>query len=460
MSTETISQLEGVSGRVIRPDDPEYDKARVVFIGGIDRRPAAIVRVSDAGDVARVVSLAAETGTALAVRSGGHSIYSSCDGGIVLDLRDMRALDIDAEQRTAWAETGLTAAEYTVAADAHGLATGFGDTGSVGIGGLTLGGGVGYLVRKHGLTIDDLLAADVVTADGRLLRVSAESHPDLFWAIRGGGGNFGVATRFHFRLHNVGTIVGGMLMLPATPDVIQSFVALAEAAPEELSTIANVMPAPPMPFVPAEHHGKLVVLAMLCYAGAVEAGERALAPFRALATPLADMVKPSRYPQMYPPDDESYHPIATGRTMFIDSVDRRVAETIVEHLGASNAPMRVAQLRVLGGAFARVPVDATAFAHRRSRIMVNVAAVYERPDQVAIHEPWVIAFAAALRQGDDGAYVNFLNDDGAARIRSAYPGPTWDRLAEIKRRYDPTNLFRLNHNIPPGAAEGDLGRRL
>jgi FAD/FMN-containing dehydrogenase len=454
MSTETMPQLEAVSGRVIRPDDAEYDKARVVFIGGIDRRPAAIVRVADAGDVARVVSLAAETGTELAVRSGGHSIHSLCDGGIVLDLRDMRALDIDAERRTAWAETGLTAAEYTTAADAHGLATGFGDTGSVGIGGLTLGGGVGYLVRKHGLTIDDLLAADVVTADGRLLRVHAESHPDLFWAIRGGGGNFGVATRFQFRLHPVGTIVGGMLMLPATPDVIESFVALAEAAPEELSTIANVMPAPPMPFVPAEHHGKLVVLAMLCYAGAVEAGERTLAPFRALATPLADMVKPSRYPEMYPPEDESYHPIATGRTMFIDSVDRRVAETIVEHLNASNAPMRVAQLRVLGGAMARVRVDATAFAHRRSRIMVNVAAVYDRPDQAPIHEPWVIAFAAALRQGDDGAYVNFLNDDGAARIRAAYPGPTWDRLAEIKRRYDPTNLFRLNHNIPPAAAEG------
>src|SRR5216683_4788768 len=223
-----------------------------------------------------------------------------------------------------------------------------------------------------------------------------QSEPDLFWAIRGGGGNFGVATRFQFRLHPVGTIVGGMMMLPATADVIASFISLAEAAPEELSTIANVMPAPPMPFVPPEQHGKLVIFAMMCYAGAVEAGERVMAPFRALAKPLVDMVKPSRYPEMYPPDDPDYHPIATGRTMFIDTVDRRVATMIVEHLSSTNASMRVAQLRVLGGAMARVPVDATAFAHRRSRILVNVAALYGSPDQATVYEPWVKSFVAAL----------------------------------------------------------------
>jgi hypothetical protein len=426
VSTETISKFAGISGRVIRPDDADYDKARATFYGGSDRRPAAIVRVANATDVSLVITFARETGMELAVRSGGHSGagHSVSDGGIVIDLKDMKALEIDAKRRTAWAETGLTAVEYTAAADAHGLATGFGDTGSVGIGGITLGGGVGYLVRKHGLTIDDLLAADVVTADGEVLRVDAETHPDLFWAIRGGGGNFGVATRFQYRLHEVGTMVGGMLMLPATAEVIDSFIALAEAAPEELSTIANVMPAPPMPFVPAEQHGKLVIFGMLCYAGPVDAGERAVAPFRALATPIVDMVKPSRYPEMYPPDDESYHPIGTSRTMFIDSVDRGVAETIVEHLGATDAMMRVAQLRVLGGAMARVPVEATAFAHRRSRIMVNCAALYERQDQEPVYGPWVTGFAAALKQSDEGAYVNFLSDDGAARIRAAYPGPT------------------------------------
>ena len=451
MSTQTLSDLSGVTGQIIRPGDANYDKARTVFLGGVDRRPAVIIRVANNNDVSRVIALARDTGMALAVRSGGHSgaAHGVVDDGIVLDLADMRALKVDAERRTASAETGLTAAEFSKAADEHGLAVGFGDTGSVGIGGITLGGGVGYLVRKYGLTIDDLLAADVVTADGQLRHVDAESEPDLFWAIRGGGGNFGVATRFQYRLHPVGAIVGGMMMLPATAEVITSFIALSEAAPEELTTIANVMPAPPMPFVPAEHHGKLVIFAMICYAGPVDAGERAVAPFRALATPIVDMVKPGRYPEMYPPDDENYHPLATSRTMFIDKVDRGVADMILEHLSASTAPMRVAQLRVLGGAMARVPVEATAFAHRRSRIMVNCAAICERPEEMAVHAPWVTSFAAALRQGDAGTYVNFLADEGSARVRAAYPGATWDRLTAIKTQYDPTNLFRLNQNIPP-----------
>ncbi len=454
LETTAISDLRAaVRGRVILPGEAGYDQARTVFPGGIDRRPAVIVRVADAADVARVISLARETGLPLAVRSGGHSGagHGVVDGGLVLDLADMRALHVDVERRTAWAETGLTAGEYTTAAGAHGLATGFGDTGSVGIGGITLGGGVGYLVRKHGLTIDDLLAAELVTADGQRLRVDAEAHPDLFWAIRGGGGNFGVATRFLFRLHPVDTILGGLLLLPATADVIAAFIAEAEAAPDELSTIANVMPAPPMPFVPAEYHGRLVVLAMLTYAGDVEAGQRAVAPFRALAAPIVDMLRPMRYPEMYPPEDDSYHPTAAARTLFMDSIDRRMAEAILDRLEASNASMRVAQLRVLGGAMARVPADATAFAHRASRIMVNLAAFYEGPENRVVREAWVAEFASALRQSDHGAYVNFLGDEGAARVRAAYPGTTWDRLAAIKRRYDPTNLFRLNQNIPPAA---------
>ncbi|MBI5564076.1 MAG: FAD-binding oxidoreductase [Chloroflexi bacterium] len=444
-----------VKGRVIAPEDAEYDRARTVFAGGIDRRPAVIIRVANATDVSQVISLARETGLELAVRSGGHSGagHSVSDGGIVLDLSDMRAMQIDPQQRTAWVESGLTAGAVTTALGEHGLAIGFGDTGSVGVGGITLGGGVGYLVRKYGLTIDSLLAAEIVTADGQLLHVDAESHPDLFWAIRGGGGNFGVATRFQFRLHKVDTAVGGMLILPATPDSIAAFIATAEAAPEELSTIANVMPAPPMPFLPAEVHGQLVILAIMAYAGEVEAGQRAVAPFRAIATPLADMVKPMRYAEVYPPDDENYHPTAASRTLFIDHIDRSVAATILDHLRASTASMAVAQLRVLGGAMARVPVEATAFAHRTRRIMVNLAGLYQQPDDRAIHEIWVTKFAAALRQGEAAAYVNFLGDEGEARIREAYPKATWDRLAAIKRRYDPTNLFRLNQNIPPAAGK-------
>jgi FAD/FMN-containing dehydrogenase len=451
-TTPSTSELRALfNGRVIAPDDARYDRARAVFYGGIDRRPTAIVRVADAGDVCRVVSLARETGMELAVRSGGHSVagHSMTDGGIVLDLSNMRAMQIDVERRTAWAETGLTAGEYTTTAGAYNLATGFGDTGSVGIGGLTLGGGIGYLVRKYGLTIDDLLAAEVVTADGQFLHVDAESHPDLFWAIRGGGGNFGVATRFQFRLHEVNSVVGGMLILPATPEVIASFIAEAEAAPEELSTIANVMAAPPMPFLPVEVHGKLIIMAMLVYAGEAGASERVLAPFRALATPLADMIRPMRYPEIYPPEEGEYHPVAAARTMFVNTIDRSVAKTILDHLKASTGSMAVAQLRVLGGAMARVPADATAFAHRASRIMVNVAALYEQPEEKPTHESWVTEFAATLRQDDVGVYVNFLGNEGGARVRAAYPGPTWDRLVEIKRRYDPTNLFRLNQNIPP-----------
>ncbi len=448
----SIPQLRTLfKGRVIAPDDADYDQARAVFYGGIDRRPAVIVRVADAADVSRVVSLARESGLELAIRSGGHSVagHSVSDGGIVLDLADLRALDLDTERRTAWAQTGLTAAEYSNAAGAHGLATGFGDTGSVGIGGLTLGGGVGYLVRKYGLTIDDLLAAEIVTADGQLRRIDPTTEPDLFWALRGGGGNFGVATRFQFRLHPVDTVVGGILLLPVTPDVIASFIAEAEAAPEELSSIANIMPAPPLPFVPAEQHGQLVIMAIMVYAGPVEAGQRAVAPFRALATPVADLVRPMRYPDIYPPEDASYHPTAVARTLFMDRIDRSAAETIFNYLQASDATVRVAQLRVLGGAMARVPTDATAFAHRGRRIMANVAAFYEGPEDRVVREAWVTDFASALHQDDSGAYVNFLGDEGAARVREAYPDSTWDRLVAIKRRYDPTNLFRLNQNIPP-----------
>lgn len=453
-SASPIQDLRAaLRGRVITPEDVDYDQARTVFLGGIDKRPAVIVRPADTDDVARAVRIARASGLPFAVRSGGHSSagHGTTDGGIVLDLRDMRALEVDVEARTAWAETGLSAAEYCVAVGAHGLATGFGDTGSVGIGGITLGGGIGFLTRKHGLTIDSLLAAELVTAEGERLQVDASSHPDLFWAIRGGGGNFGVVTRFQYQLHPVDRVIGGMLMLPATAEVIAKVIAAAEAAPDELTAIANVMPAPPMPFVPEAYHGQLAVLLLLCCTGDGEAAERAVAPFRALATPIVDMVQAMRYPELFPPDDEAYHPTAVGRTMFIDTVDRGVADTVVDYLQRSDASVRVAQIRVLGGAMARVPADATAFAHRDSRILVNVAAFYDGPEDRPVREAWVSAFAAALHQGNDGAYVNFLADEGEARIRAAYPGASWDRLAAIKARYDPTNFFSLNQNVPPQA---------
>ena len=390
-----------------------------------------------------------ETGLELAIRAGGHSgaAHSVVDDGIVLDLRDLTGLEIDVEGRTAWAGAGLTAGAYTDAVGEHGLATGFGDTGSVGIGGITLGGGVGYLARKHGLTIDNLLAAEVVTADGRVLLADADNHPDLFWAIRGGGGNFGVVTRFRYRLQPVDAIVGGMLILPATPEAIAGFVAASESAGEDLSAIINVMPCPPMPFVAAEHHGATVIFALMCFAGRPEDAEAAYAPFRALGTPLADLVRPMRYPELYPPDQGGYHPLAISRTLFLDTFGVEGARLAIERIAASDAPMRVVQLRVLGGAVARVPDDATAYAHRARRIMVNVASFYAGDDDREQRAAWVEALRADLHPVA-GAYVNFLADEGEARVREAYPGATWDRLAGVKRRYDPENLFHLNQNVP------------
>jgi FAD/FMN-containing dehydrogenase len=440
-----------LTGRVIAPGDTDYDEARTVFPGGIDRRPVLIARVADSSDVARVIALARDGGLPLSVRSGAHSPagHAVNDDGIVIDLADMKRLEIDADGRTAWAETGLTAGEYTTAAGAHGLATGFGDTGSVGIGGITLGGGVGFLVRKYGLTIDDLLAAEVATADGEVLQVDSENHEDLFWAIRGGGGNFGVATRFKFRLHELGTILGGMLVLPGDPAVVAGAIAEADAAPDELSAIVTVMTAPPMPFLPPEVHGRLIALILLAYAGAPEEGEPVVARLRALATPLADMVRPISYPEMYQPEPEGYHPLTVGRTIFMDSFDERTAETIIERVQASTAQMAATQLRVLGGAVARVPADATAFAHRDKRIMGNVATIYGSPDERATHLQWATELAGELETPDGAAYVGFMADEGEERVRAAYPGSTWDRLAEIKARYDPDNLFQLNQNIPP-----------
>ena len=398
-----------------------------------------------------VLRVARETGLPLAVRSGGHSGagHSVVDDGLVIDLRDLRDLEIDVEGRTAWAGSGLTAVEYTAAASEHGLATGFGDTGSVGLGGITLGGGIGFLVRAFGMTIDSLLAADIVTADGELLRVDATSHPDLFWAIRGGGGNFGVVTRFQLRLYPVEKILGGLLVLPATAETVAGFIEAAEAAPETVSTIANVMNCPPMPFLPEEVHGKVVILALMCHAGGGEEGERAIAPFRALATPLTDMLQETPYVGIYGPEDPDYHPLAVSKNLFVDAIDRSMAATILERLEASDAPLRAVQIRVLGGAMARVPADATAFAHRQRRIMVNVACFYAGEEDRAARTAWVDGVSDALRGDDHAAYVNFIGDEGPERVRDAYPPATWERLTAIKAVYDPTNLFRLNQNIPP-----------
>lgn len=436
-------------GTVILPGDADFDEARKVFYGGIDKKPGAVIRVANAEDIQKAIALAKERKLEIAIRSGGHSVsgFSTTEGGIVIDLRAMKKIEIDESKKTVWAETGLTAGEVTNALDAHNLMVGFGDTASVGIGGITLGGGVGFLVRKFGLTIDNLLAAEMVTADGQILQVDAEHHPELFWAIRGGGGNFGVVTRFQYALHELREVYGGMLILPATPVVIAQCIAIASSAPAELSGIFNVMPTFPMPFVPSEYHGKLSVMAMLMYAGGAAEGEKVIAPFRALAKPYADTVKAMRYKDMFPPEQGEFHPTAVSRNMHLNRVDEALATTVLEWIEKLDAPMKALQLRVLGGAMADVSEDATAYAHRKQPIMANIAAFYETEDQKQKHQEWVDGFANAISQGEKAAYVGFLSPVENDRIADAYPSKTLERLREVKHQYDPENLFHLNSNV-------------
>jgi FAD/FMN-containing dehydrogenase len=439
-----------LDGELITPQNGAYEEARRVFFKGIDRHPLAVARVAGAEDVARVVTAARETGLELAIRSGGHSRagYGTSDGGLVIDLTGMNGIEINSDGTSAWVETGTKAGRYTVATGERERVTGLGDAGSVGLGGITLAGGVGFLARKNGLTIDDLLAAEVVTADGEIVHTNEESEPDLFWAIRGGESNFGVATRLQLRLHEISEIVGGMLILPATPETISGFLEAADAAPEELSTIANVMIAPPMPFVPEEAHGKPIVMAQMAYVGPTDQAEDVLAPFRALAEPLADMVRPMRYPELYEgPEPEPQ--LAAGANFFCDSLDPAAAEAILDQLPQSNAPMKAVQMRVLGGALSRVPNDATAFGHRDRGLMVNVAAMYVDAAETETHDAWVNGLADSLGRNGAGGYVGFMGEEDEETLRAAYPGGNWERLRGLKRRYDPDNLFRLNHNIPP-----------
>ncbi|MFD6178789.1 MULTISPECIES: FAD-binding oxidoreductase [unclassified Isoptericola] len=454
LSADDLRAALGGDAVVVAPHDDGYAAARAIEPGGVEHRPAAIVRPSDTAAVAAAVRFARDAGAEVSVRSGGHSVYGlgTGDGALTLDLRALDGLELDVEGRTAWAGGGITAGAYSGAAGEHGLATPFGDTGTVGVGGITLGGGVGLLSRSLGMTIDSLLGAEVVTADGEVVRTDAEHEPDLFWALRGGGGNFGVVTRFRFALHEVSQVVGGVMLLPATPGSVAGVLAAADAAPAGLTAIVMVMPAPPMPMIPAEWHGRLVVMANVCWSGAPEDADAALAPLRDVAAraggALLDGVRPAAYPSLLEGGPAGGPVVATGRTFFADGVDEAAAAHLLGELQDSDALMRAAQLRVLGGAVSDVPTDATAFAHRQARLVGNVAAVAPDAATAAGYTPWVDALADRLRQAD-GAYVNFALDGGLDTARAAYPGATWDRLRDVKRRYDPQNLFRGNVNVPP-----------
>lgn len=453
MTSALIRDLaSSFGGVVLTPDDANFETAAGVHQLAATGSPALVARPRDAHDVARAIACAREHGLEIAVRGGGHSAagHSTGDGVLVIDMRGMRELVIDPGARRLRAGTGLDAGTVVTATHEHGLTVPFGDTGAVGIAGIMLGGGMGYLSRQHGLTVDHLVSVDLVTADGRLVTTSADQEPELFWAIRGGGGNFGVVTSLEFGMVEAGMVYGGALLLPPTPDVLRGVTPLAGAAPRELGVIANVMPAPPAPFVPPEMIGRPVVVIVGCYNGDAEAGAEAWAPLRELARPIADVVGPIPYPALYRFTEAAAAPaVAVSRSMFVEVVDDMVVETLRAAYLASPGVRTMIQVRVLGGAVADVSSAATAYAHRSAPVHLLAVATAETPGAVGPCRDWADEILHQLRARGVGAYANFLEDEGEARVRDAYPNTTYRRLAAVKAAWDPDNVFRRNQNIRP-----------
>ena len=444
-----------IKGEIIMPDDVGYNAARAVWNGVADQRPSLIVRCVDEVDVIAAVDFARTHALPLAVRSGGHSMAGAgtCNEGMVIDLAPMRGIDIDPVRRVARIEAGANWGEVAAAAHVHGLALSAGDTATVGVGGLTLGGGIGWMARKYGLTIDRLRSVELVTADGRLLTASAEEHADLFWGLRGGGGNFGIATRFEFDLHPAGLILGGAVFYDAAhaADILPAYARYAASAPDELTTMAILMLAPPAPFIPPARHGTPILAIALCYAGDLAEGERVVAPLRGLDTPISDIIGPMPYPAIFALTAEAevrglHHHV---RSWFHETVDDAALRTLAEQSAAIMSPETLVQLRVLGGAMGRVPADATAFAHRDKALMIMVTNFGTADAPEAARAEHTEQIWRALQPYALGVYVNFLGNEGEHRVRDAYPAATHARLADLKARYDPTNLFRHNQNIAP-----------
>ena len=441
-------------GDLITPAHPAYDDARRVVNFTVDRRPLAIVRAADAEDVAAAVTFARAYDLPLAVRSGGHSVarLSMIDDAIIVDLSHMKQISIDPAARIARVQPGATSGDLAGLANAYGLALTTGDTHSVGFGGLTSGGGVGFMVRKYGLTIDNLLAAEVVTAAGEVVTASADERPDLFWAIRGGGGNAGIVTEFTFRLAPVSQILGGELILPATREVVRGYLDyVATAAPEDLSTIAHLMHAPPAPHVPQDLVGQLVFSILVCWSGDLPPGRRRLP--RCGPWPRRWWMRCRRCPIRRSTGSPRTRPSRTpprSAMMFADELSDASLDAALDAMQEASSPFSLIQFRGLGGAYARVPAGATAFAHRDQRYFFAIIGLWLDPAvDAAPHQAWTAALWEKVRHEGRGVYVNFLEEEGPQRVQEAYPPATYARLAAIKRRYDPTNLFRFNQNVPP-----------
>jgi hypothetical protein len=449
---------DGFRGELLRPQDPGYEDARKVWNGSINRLPALIARCAGVADVIAAVKFAKDNGLLLAVRGGGHSFpgLSVCDGGLVIDLSPMKGIRVDPEARTVRAQAGVLLGELDRETQAFGLAIPSGIVTHTGLSGLTLGGGINWLQRKYGLAIDQLLSVDLITAEGEFVKTSASENPDLFWGLRGGGGNFGIVTEFEFRLNPVGPIVlAGPIfwLIEEAPKVLRFYREWIAEAPDELMTIVSCRKAPPLAFVPRELHGALVVGVVCCYAGAVEEGEKVVKPLKEFGSPVLDLCVPKPYLAHQAMFDPSF---PHGRWYYIRSCDvaqltNEVIDITVDHSLRINSPFSALTLWQLGGAVARVGENETAFGGRSVGHTYNIGGITETEEGFEEEREWARDFWSALEPYHTSVYVNFLMEEGEERIRQAYGAAKYDRLKALKRRYDPDNLFRLNQNIRPAA---------
>jgi FAD/FMN-containing dehydrogenase len=452
-----VERLRGeLRGPLLRPGDDGYDAARRVWNGMIDRRPALIARCLGVADVINAVNFGRVRGLLVSVRGGGHNVTGNavCDGGLVIDLSPMKGIRIDPVRRTAWAQGGVTWGDFDHEAQAFGLATTGGQVSTTGIAGLTLGGGVGWLMRKHGLAVDNLLSVDVVTAKGRLLRASATEHEDLFWGLRGGGGNFGIATAFEYRLHAVGPMVtSGMALYPAAQAqaVLRFYRDFMAAAPDEVSVMVAFLTAPPAPFIPEPLHGAPMVALLLCCSGSLEDGQRTVEQIRAFGPPAVDLFGPMPYTAAQQLLDAA-NPFGRRvywRSEHLRAFDDDVIDTMLAHTATITSPLSALGIYPLGGAVARVGEFDTAFGHRATRFDVVIVAMWTDPQEDERHMQWGRTFAAAMRRFSGGVYVNELDVEGEDRVRAAYNPQSYERLVVLKDKYDPANFFRMNQNIKP-----------
>ena len=457
MSAQTIEGLrESVQGEVIGPSDQTYDEARKVFNAMIDRRPAFVVRCSGTADVIAAVNFARENELDIAVRGGGHSVpgFGTADDALVIDLSGMRDVQVDPERRTANAQGGATWGIFNDATHAHGLATTGGVVSTTGVGGLTLGGGIGYLARGHGLSCDNLVSAEVVTADGRALTASEQENDDLFWALRGGGGNFGVVTSFELRLHPVKDVYGGPLFFDVKDagHVLRAYREFIVDAPEQFGGFPAWQIAPPLPFIPEERHGETMLAFVACWAGPIEDGEKALKPLRDAAPVVAEHVGAMPYPALNSAFDALYPPGGLQhywKANFVKELTDAAIDAHLEHGPRVPVVNSTVHIYPVNGACNRVASDATAFAYRDATFATVIAGMWPDPAENDANIAWVRDYYDATAPlSEEGGYINFMSGDDQDRIRSNYRG-NYDRLVEVKRTYDPDNLFHLNQNIRP-----------